>query len=218
MFLHSMNAEPSFRQGTTSPNVATLLERVQFADPSSPDFDEDNLGQNWGHYQFTAGGLTLSSTLTTWQDVGSIATALKFVAAALKTCLQAREMCANAGASTMAGFLSDVYLEKTLDHLKNCWVGAGGTILTSPHAPRIPTTPTYCNVAKSPPRKWTLKFKGQTITDTVTAANIPSVPTGTDSTTHQLPTLGGVTGQEPSAALAEDGADATSLKVLQVPE
>ncbi|KAF8256365.1 hypothetical protein EI94DRAFT_1767769, partial [Lactarius quietus] len=195
MFLCSMNAEPSFKQGTTLPNIATLLERVQFADPSSPDFDEDNLGQNWGHHQFTVGGLTLSSTLTTWQDIGSFATALKFMAAALKTCLQARETCANAGASTMAGFLSDVYLKKTLDHLKNCWVGAGGMILTSPHAPRIPTTPTYCDVAKSPLCRWTSKFKGQTIMDAVTAANIPSVPTGTDSTTHQLPTSGRVTRQ-----------------------
>lgn len=121
-----MNAQPSFKQGETSQNVATLLERIESADPSSPDIDEDNMGQSWGHYQFTAGGLSPSSSLTTWQDVGSVATALKLVAAALKTCREARLMCANAGASTSVGFISDVYLEKTLECLESCWVGAGG--------------------------------------------------------------------------------------------
>ncbi|KAF8268983.1 hypothetical protein EI94DRAFT_1476306, partial [Lactarius quietus] len=74
-FLQSMNVQPSFKQGETSENVTALLERVQLADPASPDIDEDNMGQSWGHYQFTAGSISPSSSLTTWQDVGSIATA-----------------------------------------------------------------------------------------------------------------------------------------------
>lgn len=121
-----MNAQPLSKQGNPSQNVATLLERIQSTDPASPDIDEDNKGQSWGHYQFTAGGLTLSSSLTTWQDVGSVATAFKLVAAALKTCREARLMCKNAGMSTTVGFISDVYLEKTLESLENCWIGASG--------------------------------------------------------------------------------------------
>ena len=126
MLLRSMNAQPSFKQGNPSQNVTTLLERIQSADPTSPDIDEDNKGQSWGHYQFTAGGLTLSYSLTTWQDIGSIATAFKLVAAALKTCREARLTCKDAGVSTTVGFISDVYLEKTLESLESCWVGAGG--------------------------------------------------------------------------------------------
>jgi hypothetical protein len=124
--IHSMNALPTFKQGEPSEKVAALLERVQFADPGSPEFDEDNKGLSWGHYQFTGGNLTLSSSLITWQDVGNVATAFKLVAAALKTCQEARLMCTNAGVPTTQGFLSDSYLEQTLGLLQTCWVGAGG--------------------------------------------------------------------------------------------
>jgi hypothetical protein len=124
--LRSMNAAWSFKQGTTSENVATLLERVQSADPGSLDMDEDDMGIGWGHYQFTAGGLSPESLLTSWQDVGSVATSFKLVAAAIKTCQEARLMCMNAGTPKTAGFISDVYLEKVLECLENCWVGAGG--------------------------------------------------------------------------------------------
>ena len=127
--LRSMNAQPLFEQGQPgkpSQNFAALLERIQSADPTSPDFDEDNKGQGWGHYQFTAGGLNLSSSLTEWQDVGSIAFAFQLVAAAIKTCRDARLMCANAGKSTVVGFISDAFLQETLDALKRCWIGAGG--------------------------------------------------------------------------------------------
>jgi hypothetical protein len=125
-----MDAQPSFKQGDPSQNILSLLERVQSADPSSSDIDEDNMGQSWGHYQFTAGGLTLTSSLTSWQDIGSVAIAFKLVAAALKTCQEARLMCTNAGLSTTGGFVSDIYLEKTLDGLETCWVGAGGVRAT----------------------------------------------------------------------------------------
>ena len=127
--LRSMNAQPLFEQGQPgkpSQNFAALLERIQLADPTSPDFDEDNKGQGWGHYQFTAGGLNLSSSLTSWQDVGSIAFAFQLVAAAIKTCRDTRLMCANAGKSTVVGFISDAFLQETLDALKRCWIGAGG--------------------------------------------------------------------------------------------
>jgi hypothetical protein len=124
-----MNALPSFKQGETSEKVMTLLERVQFADPGSLEIDEDNKGLSWGHYQFTAGNITLLSSLITWQDVGGVATAFKLVAAALKTCQEVQLMYANAGIPKTQGFLSNVYLKEMLRLLETCWVGAGGVCI-----------------------------------------------------------------------------------------
>lgn len=129
-----MNAQLSFEQGETSPNALALLERLQSTHPTSPDVDEDNRGLSWGHYQFTAGGLTLLSSLTTWKDVGSVAVAFKFVAAALKICQEVRLMCEQAKMLTTGGFISDIYLDKTLDVLEKCWVGAGGVSLMLSHS------------------------------------------------------------------------------------
>lgn len=129
--LRAMDALPSFELGKTSEKVTTLLERVQSADPSSPDIDEDDKGVSWGHYQFTAGGLSPTSSLISWQDVGSVATALKLVAAALKTCQEARLMCANTETLKTNAFISDVYLEQILRCLEDCWVGAGGVRIHS---------------------------------------------------------------------------------------
>jgi hypothetical protein len=120
-----MNNQPLSMQGEPSENVNALLERIQSTDPNF--VDEDNAGAQWGHYQFTGGGLTLSSSLTSWQDIGNVSTAFKLVAGALKTCQEARQMC-EAGTTN---FISDVYLEKTLEHLEHCWVGAGG--VCAPH-------------------------------------------------------------------------------------
>jgi len=81
-----MNEQPSFKQGKASVNVTMLLERIKSADPNSPDIDEDDRGQNWGHNQFTVGDLTLTTSLTSWQDIRSVGTAFELVAAAIKTC------------------------------------------------------------------------------------------------------------------------------------
>jgi hypothetical protein len=121
-----MNAEPLFKQGAPSDQVTTLLKNVEFADPGSPDISKDNTCQSWGHDQFMAGGISPMTSLTSWQDVGNIATAFMLVATALKTCREARLMCANIGAPETGGFISDIYLEQTLRHLEECWVGAGG--------------------------------------------------------------------------------------------
>ena len=121
-----MHAQHSFKQGATSDNVATLLARLQCADPGSPDIDEDNACLGWGHDQFTAGGITPTSCLTSWQNVGSVDTAFKLVAAGLKTCQEARMMCTNAGVPKTNGFVSDIYFQQTLEYLEKCWVGAGG--------------------------------------------------------------------------------------------
>ena len=124
-----MNMQPTFEQGNPSEKVVILLDRLQFADPGSPDIDEDNSCQSWGHDQFTAGGITPTSSLTTWQDVGNVTTAFKLVAAALKICQEARLMCTNVGASKSDGFISDIYLKQVLDNIEECWIKAGGVRL-----------------------------------------------------------------------------------------
>ena len=91
--LHSMHAQLLFKQGETSKNVSTLLARLQSADPGSPDIDEDNACQGWGHDLLMAGGLSPSNSLTSWQEVGSVATALKLMAASLKICQEAWMIC-----------------------------------------------------------------------------------------------------------------------------
>ncbi|KAF8258125.1 hypothetical protein EI94DRAFT_1708291 [Lactarius quietus] len=194
-----------------SEQVTALLKRVQFADPASPDIDEDNVGQSWGHYQFTAGGISPSSSLTSWEDVGNVATAFKLVAAGLKTCQEA-----------------DIYLEQILNRLEKCWTDAGGTLSSQCRAvvPTTPTSPTsYCEVAKASVSPWAhlvkLTFKqAEPIPDVLTATQTSNAPTGSDSTIPQQPSSGTESMWEPSAGLDKGGTrtDVLSLKLLQVPE
>ena len=121
-----MNKQSSFKQGQSSKNVTTLLKRVQSADPGSPDVDKEEMGVSWGHELFMAGGISLSSSLASWQDIGSVETAFMLVAAAIKTSQEVCLMCANARTPKTAGYISDVYLEKILESIETCWVGAGG--------------------------------------------------------------------------------------------
>ncbi|KAI9436340.1 hypothetical protein H4582DRAFT_2078957 [Lactarius indigo] len=210
--LRSMNTQSLFKEGEPSKQVATLLERVQFADPCSPDIDKDNTCQSWGHYQFTAGGISPASSLTNWQEVGNVATAFKLVAAAIKMCQEARLMCSNAGTPMTSGFISDIYLEKILECLENCWVAAGGVLTSQKHLPPIPTTPSYCDVAKSPPRVPTIKIK-QPAPSVDVASKISDVPTRTDSPIQSTATT------EPSTGLDEGTrASAASLRLLLVSE
>ncbi|KAH9041229.1 hypothetical protein EDB85DRAFT_2139893 [Lactarius pseudohatsudake] len=210
--LSSMNAQPSFKQGKTSEKIMTLLERVRSADPGSPDIDEDNTGQSWGHYQFTAGDISPSSSLTSWKDVGSVATAFKLVAAAIGTCQEARLMCANAGTPRTTGFISDVYLEKTLECLESCWVDAGGTIASHSRAPIIPTTPSYRDVVMSSPARklTTIKLKPLVLVPDVAPSDVPTGPGGPDATSRQPPAV--VTQLMPPAASAEPTQPAVSTE------
>ncbi|KAF8273755.1 hypothetical protein EI94DRAFT_1794796 [Lactarius quietus] len=212
--IRSMNAQLSFQEGEPSKNVATLLEHVQFTDPGILDLDEDNMGKGWGHYQFMAGGLNLSLLLTCWQDVGSVAIAFKLVAAAIKTCQEAQLMDVNTTTPQAGGFISDIYLERTLNCLQNCWVDTGG-VLSQPCVPVIPTTlpsktPSQCDSMMSSPVQG-LKIKIKWPVNAASADNTTShIPAGNDST-HQQP----ATNTEPSTST---GLDAMLLKTLQVPE
>ncbi|KAH8991732.1 hypothetical protein EDB86DRAFT_3079591 [Lactarius hatsudake] len=197
--IRSMNVQLLFKQGKSSHNVSTLLERLQFADPGSPDIDEDNTCLSWGHDLFMAGGISPSSSLTTWEDVGSIATAFKM--------------------PQMGGFISDVYLEKILECLENCWVRAGG-VITSSRVPVFPTTPptlSYRDAAMSPAKSGILlKIKWPT---PIAPTSTPVAPTENDSTSTHQPAARTEPMLEPSVALDEGTrADAASLKNLQVSE
>ncbi|KAL6306926.1 hypothetical protein BKA93DRAFT_816166 [Sparassis latifolia] len=69
--LNSMKLTFVFDIGSPTSEVITFIERIESADPNSPDLLEDDLGTAWGHYQFTAGSMTSSSTLVSWDGIGS---------------------------------------------------------------------------------------------------------------------------------------------------
>jgi hypothetical protein len=202
-----------FQQGKTSENVTTLLERLQSADPGLLDLDEDNTGQGWGHYQFTAGGISPLSVLTSWQDVGSVATAFKLVAAAIKTCQEAQLIC-KMPESYRRDSLAMHILRRHLTESRSAGLMLVGCIFnlfsflcfeqytldisSKCLYPVLPTTPpSYSNIVMvlmSPPKPGhKIKFK-----PIVDVANISEVPAGTSST-HQQPATMGST--EPSATL-----------------
>ncbi|KAF8258194.1 hypothetical protein EI94DRAFT_1815874 [Lactarius quietus] len=191
----SMNSQPSFKQGEPSDEVKALLKCIQYADPNSPDIDEDNRGQSWGHYQFTAGGLSPSSSLTTWQKIGSINTTLKLVAAALKTCQDAWAI------------FSTV--------LRSAGTLLAGQAIAS-RIPVVPITPPHHDNAMSG-FKIRLKLPPLNADNaTTTAPEPPKEPPTTASTVHQQLAVDTELTQEPSVALHKGArADATSLKLLQ---
>ena len=120
-----MNAQLLFNQGKPSNQVKTILEHLESADLGSPDIEEDDVYQSWGHYQFTAGGISLSSSLTSWQSIGNVPTVFKLVEATLKTCHKAQLMCADTRMTEKGGYINDIYLEQILEYLEKCWVSAG---------------------------------------------------------------------------------------------
>lgn len=90
--LHALNANPTFTDDEPSSCFSEFLLRIETAAPS-PNDDEDETNQSWGHTQFTAGKLTCTSVLDTWASVGSPRFAYKLIAAALTTCRVSRWLC-----------------------------------------------------------------------------------------------------------------------------
>ncbi|KAL6304550.1 hypothetical protein BKA93DRAFT_825718 [Sparassis latifolia] len=125
--LNSMKLTPVFDISSPTSEVITFIERIENADPNSPDLSEDDLGTAWGHYQFTAGSMTSSSTLVSWDGIGSEATR-RLIAATIKTCKVARHVCFVSGIKTNA-YLSDAYLETTVEILWRLWKAAGGPVV-----------------------------------------------------------------------------------------
>lgn len=98
-----------------STNVSAFLERIESADPNSPDLSEDDMNGNWGHYQFTAGSMRCATVLQSWDEIGK-ATACKLLAAAIKTCKVARFVCFTRGIE-VGSYLSDAYLQTLVESL-----------------------------------------------------------------------------------------------------
>lgn len=122
-----MMLTPMFTTGAPSPEFLQLLERVENADPNAFKDDEDNLGSSWGHHQFTAGSLTLTSVILSWASVGSPSYACRLIAAAITTTHVARWLCRND--PHISFFLSDNYMAKAGELLWECWRRAGGVSL-----------------------------------------------------------------------------------------
>ncbi|KAH9011682.1 hypothetical protein EDB84DRAFT_1445024 [Lactarius hengduanensis] len=123
-----------------------------------------------GDIKFTAGGASLSSSLTSWQDIGSVVTAFKLVAATIKTCQEAVVDVHGRNSE------DDVYFENVLRI-------AGSALRTiRPRVPTISTPLTIATVAVSPPTHGIKIKRSAPITDVVTASNISEVHTGTDPT------------------------------------
>ena len=122
--LQSLKAKPDFSNDTPSPNVITFLDRIESADPNSPDIQEDDTNANWGHQQFTASSLTCTTVLETWASVGTAAVALRLIASAIQTCKIARHICLKREIHADS-YLSDAYLENMIERLWNLWKDAG---------------------------------------------------------------------------------------------
>ncbi|KAF8870850.1 hypothetical protein BD779DRAFT_1454814, partial [Infundibulicybe gibba] len=130
--LNAMMLHPDFESGQPSDDVAALLTRIENADPNSSEYSEDETGANWGHHQFTAGGLTCHSALLSWRSVGNVEMACRLIAAAIKTYRVARHICFKRG-TTEGSYLSRAYLQNLVERLWEIWKDAGGV---SGHLPK----------------------------------------------------------------------------------
>jgi hypothetical protein len=98
-------------------DVLAFLKRIESADPNAPDISEDETNANWGHYQFTAGGMTCTTALSTWNEIGALV-ACKLIAAAFKTCMVARQICFKRGIQVGSeALLSNAYLRNLVESL-----------------------------------------------------------------------------------------------------
>jgi hypothetical protein len=120
-----MEASPNFKIGKPSEDALAFLSRIRDANPNGSDLSEDDSDANWGHYQFTAGQLTISAVLADWDAVGSCQIACELIAAALKTCKVARHLCFERNVSATS-YLSDAYLQNIVSKLWDLWQEAGG--------------------------------------------------------------------------------------------
>jgi hypothetical protein len=124
-----MKACPDFQTKEPSTNLKCFLDRIENSDPNDTTLDEDNKGVGWGHDQFTAGSLTCSSVMTSWEDIGSTDIACKLIAAAIRTCKVARYTCEKMSI-TATTYISDTYLERVIETLWDLWKAAGAVRLS----------------------------------------------------------------------------------------
>ncbi|KAF9459807.1 hypothetical protein BDZ94DRAFT_1324514 [Collybia nuda] len=114
--LQKVSASAAFNGQPCSMTLA-LLNQIESADPTAPDINEDDTNLGWGHMQFTASGLTLSTVIRSWENIGNVATAYQLLAAAIKTCRVAQHLCFTNNIVATGGFLSDNYLQNLVEIL-----------------------------------------------------------------------------------------------------
>ncbi|KAF9458868.1 hypothetical protein BDZ94DRAFT_1330631 [Collybia nuda] len=127
-----------------SSEVTMFISRIEGANPNSPELIEDDTNAGWGHHQFTAGSLTISTVLVSWDAISSVSTACKLISATIKTCQVARYMCNKQGIN-LELYMSNAYLDRIVDKL---------TDLTAKHSSetRVTAHPEVClNICSKPP-------------------------------------------------------------------
>ncbi len=87
-------------------------------------YSDDNLDANWGHHQFTAGSMTITTTLNDWSNIGGVEFAQKIIAATIRTCKIARQLCFAKKILTKS-YLTDCYLENIVGTIWNAWKTTG---------------------------------------------------------------------------------------------
>jgi hypothetical protein len=102
--------------GQPSDDMVAFLDRIENANPNSPDISDDDNDASWGHFQFTAASLTCKSVLSSWSNVGSVSFACRLIAAAIKTSRVARHLC-HSKQLKPTSFLSDIYLSNIVELL-----------------------------------------------------------------------------------------------------
>ena len=106
----ALRLEETWDAGEPSPDFAGLITRIEDANPNDPQISEDDNNVGWGHHQFRASG-SFSDIITSWEAVGSVASACRLLAAIIKTCLVARHICVRRGVKVGSGYVSDSYLD-----------------------------------------------------------------------------------------------------------
>lgn len=106
---------PTSTSTAPSDDFIAFLTRIESAEPCLETYGEDDMGANWGHYQFTAEGLTCTKVLDSWDSVGGPVHVLRLIAAALRTSRVARTLCQDL--APQPSFLADAYLQNIVERL-----------------------------------------------------------------------------------------------------
>lgn len=113
-----------FFSGQPSKEMISWIKCIENADPHNPNLNKDNKYGQWGHQQFNRGDLTVSKVLTSWEVVGSTATACWLLTTVLKTSRIAQEVTAAAN-QPQGSFLADTYVNIISSKLFHFWESSG---------------------------------------------------------------------------------------------
>lgn len=101
-----------------SENVTFFISRLEDADPNSSDISEDDHNAQWGHWQYGAASITITSVLVSWDAVGGVPTACRLLAAGIRTHRVAEAICFQRSVKEKP-LLSLDYLSRLVDQLWN---------------------------------------------------------------------------------------------------